>query len=385
MNLHAVETLHQEGVTLIITVDNGIASVAEVDRARELGMDVVVTDHHRPQQRIPQACAVVDAYQQDDHGPYKDLSGAGVALKLVMALRGRHRRGAGGVRRFGGPGHRGGRGPRAGGEPGHRQGWAAHLGPGAAPGWTPSWRKAAWGQGGHCHQPGLYGDSPHQRHRPHGRPGAGGAAAHLRLLRGGRPLSQEICEDNDRRREVEAQIAQEAVEKIEKDPALLYSRVIVVDGEGWHHGVIGIVASRITERFGKPCMVISTDGDMAKGSGRSVEGFSLFQAVCACGDLMERYGGHPMAAGITLKAENVPLFRERINQYAAKTCPEMPAQVLRIDCKLNPAALSPEMPQSLAPWSPTAAAIPSPCSASTAWSSSKLSLWGRQPLAAALR
>ena len=82
---------------------------------------------------------------------------------------------------------------------------------------------------------------------------------------------------------MEAQIAQEAVEKIEKDPALLYSRVIVVDGEGWHHGVIGIVASRITERFGKPCMVISTDGDMAKGSGRSVEGFSLFQAVCACG------------------------------------------------------------------------------------------------------
>ena len=88
MNLHAVETLHQEGVTLIITVDNGIASVAEVDRARELGMDVVVTDHHRPQQRIPQACAVVDAYQQEDHGPYKDLSGAGVALKLVMALEG---------------------------------------------------------------------------------------------------------------------------------------------------------------------------------------------------------------------------------------------------------------------------------------------------------
>ena len=159
---------------------------------------------------------------------------------------------------------------------------------------------------------------------------------------------------------MEAQIAQEAVEKIEKDPALLYSRVIVVDGEGWHHGVIGIVASRITERFGKPCMVISTDGDMAKGSGRSVEGFSLFQAVCACGDLMERYGGHPMAAGITLKAENVPLFRERINQYAAKTCPEMPAQVLRIDCKLNPAALSPEMPQSLAPLEPYGSGNPQP-------------------------
>ena len=86
MNLHAVETLHQEGVTLIITVDNGIASVNEVERAAQLGIDVVVTDHHRPQERIPNAYAVVDAYQSDDHGPYKDLSGAGVALKLVMAL-----------------------------------------------------------------------------------------------------------------------------------------------------------------------------------------------------------------------------------------------------------------------------------------------------------
>ena len=147
MNLHAVETLHQEGVTLIITVDNGIASVAEVDRARELGMDVVVTDHHRPQQRIPQACAVVDAYQQEDHGPYKDLSGAGVALKLVMALEG---------------------GDTAGVLEEYADlaalGTVADVVPvlgenraivkagntrssvrGAAPGWTPSWPKAAWG------------------------------------------------------------------------------------------------------------------------------------------------------------------------------------------------------------------------------------------------
>lgn len=200
------------------------------------------------------------------------------------------------------------------------------------------------------------------------------------------PLSQEICEDNDRRREVEAQIAQEAVEKIEKDPALLYSRVIVVDGEGWHHGVIGIVASRITERFGKPCMVISTDGDMAKGSGRSVEGFSLFQAVCACGDLMERYGGHPMAAGITLKAENVPLFRERINQYAAKTCPEMPAQVLRIDCKLNPRGPLPgDAPKPGPPGALRQRQSPALVRPLRHGAPANCPCGGRQPLAAALR
>ena len=175
------------------------------------------------------------------------------------------------------------------------------------------------------------------------------------------PLSAEICEDNNHRREVEAQIAKEAMEKIEQDPALLYSRVIVVDGKDWHHGVIGIVASRITERFGKPL-----HGHLhrrANGQGQrpgSVEGFSLFEAICACGDLMERYGGHPMAAGITLPAENVPLFRERINQYAAQVCREMPAPILRVDCRLNPSALTPEMPQSLQPMEPYGSGNPQP-------------------------
>ena len=92
-------------------------------------------------------------------------------------------------------------------------------------------------------------------------------------------LAAEICGENDRRRQVEAQIAQEAMARIEADPQLRHSRVLVVDGEGWHHGVIGIVASRITERYGKPCFVISVDGEEARGSGRSVEGFSLFEAV----------------------------------------------------------------------------------------------------------
>lgn len=362
MNLHAVETLHQEGVTLIITVDNGIASVAEVDCARELGMDVVVTDHHRPQQRIPQACAVVDAYQQDDHGPYKDLSGAGVALKLVMALEGGDT--AGVLEEYADLAALGTVAdvvPVLGENRAIVKAGLRILAQGGRAGVDALMEES--GMGGKAATATSLAFTVIPRINATGRMGAPERAVRLLTcdsFEEAAPLSQEICEDNDRRREVEAQIAQEAVEKIEKDPALLYSRVIVVDGEGWHHGVIGIVASRITERFGKPCMVISTDGDMAKGSGRSVEGFSLFQAVCACGDLMERYGGHPMAAGITLKAENVPLFRERINQYAAKTCPEMPAQVLRIDCKLNPAALSPEMPQSLAPLEPYGSGNPQP-------------------------
>lgn len=361
MNLHAVETLHEEGVGLIITVDNGIASVKEVERAKELGIDVVVTDHHRPQEQIPQACAVVDAYQSDDHGPYKDLSGAGVALKLVMALEGDS---AGVLEEYADLA---------------ALGTVADVVPVLGEnriivktGLSILARGGRAGVDALMEQSGMGGKSATAtslaftvipRINATGRMGAPERAVRLLTCdyeEEAQPLSAEICEDNDRRREVEAQIAKEAMEKIEQDESLLYSRVIVVSGEGWHHGVIGIVASRITERFGKPCMVISTDGDMAKGSGRSVEGFSLFEAVCACGDLMERYGGHPMAAGITLKSENVPLFRERINGYAAKVCPEMPTQVLSIDCRLNPSALTPEMPQSLHPLEPYGSGNPQP-------------------------
>lgn len=362
MNLHAVEILHEEGVSLIITVDNGIASVAEVARAKELGMDVVVTDHHRPQREIPEAYAVVDAYQADDHGPYKDLSGAGVALKLVMALEDGD---AGSVL--------------------EEYADLAALGTVAdvvpvlgenrtivKAGLNILSRGGRAGVDALLEQSGMEGKAATAtslaftvipRINATGRMGAPERAVRLLTCDSqeeAQPLSAEICEDNERRREVETEIAKEAMERIESEGSLLYSRVIVVDGKGWHHGVIGIVASRITERFGKPCVVISVDGNMAKGSGRSVEGFSLFQAVCACGDLMERYGGHPMAAGVTLKAENVPLFRERINQYAAQVCPEMPAQVLSIDCKLNPAALSPEMPQSLEPLEPYGSGNPQP-------------------------
>ena len=362
MNLHAVETLHQEGVTLIITVDNGIASVNEVERAAQLGIDVVVTDHHRPQERIPSAYAVVDAYQSDDHGPYKDLSGAGVALKLVMAL-----------------------------EDGDADAVLEEYADLAALGTVADvvpvlgenrtivkaglsilTRGGRAGVDALMEQSGMGGKATTAtslaftvipRINATGRMGAPERAVRLltcETQEEAEPLSAEICEDNNHRREVEAQIAKEAMEKIEQDPALLYSRVIVVDGKDWHHGVIGIVASRITERFGKPCMVISTDGQMAKGSGRSVEGFSLFEAICACGDLMERYGGHPMAAGITLPVENVPLFRERINQYAAQVCREMPAPILRVDCRLNPSALTPEMPQSLQPMEPYGSGNPQP-------------------------
>ena len=226
MNIGAVEYLKEQGVSLIVTVDNGISSVQEVARANELGIDVVVTDHHR--------------YEEE-----------------------------------------------------------AEV------------------------------------------------------------LSEEICADNEERRRVEAEIAEAAFADIEAK-GYMKDRVVVVDGENWHHGVIGIVASRVTERCGKPCMIISRGETEAKGSGRSIEGFSLVEAICACGDLLLKFGGHPMAAGITLKPENIEAFRKRINQYAAEHFPQMPTQTVTLDCKLNPAALSVSMAQSLTQLEPFGNGNPQP-------------------------
>ncbi len=361
MNRKAVETLHSRGVKLIVTVDNGISSVEEVALAGTLGMDVVVTDHHRPQARLPEAAAVVDAYRADDQSPFKDFSGAGVALKLLIALEDGDAAGIleeyadlaalgtigdvvpvvgenrtivkAGLRRM---------------FQGDRPGINALLDR-CFSGRTPTASSLAF--------------TVIPRLNATGRMGAPDRAVRLLCCEDEEeagPLAEEICADNEERRRVEAEIAGEAMEKIEKDPALLYSRVLVVTGRGWHHGVIGIVAARITERFGKPCFVVSEDGESAKGSGRSVEGFSLFDAVCSCSDLLERFGGHPMAAGVTLRVENVELFRERLNRYAAEVCPEMPAPVLRLDCRLNPASLTAEMPRDLRRLEPFGSGNPQP-------------------------
>lgn len=362
MNRHAVELLHEQGVKLIVTVDNGISSVEEVALANSLQMDVVVTDHHRPQKTLPEAIAVVDAYQPGDNSPYKDFSGAGVALKLLIAL-----------------------------EDGDVEGILTEYADLATIG-TVGDAVPVTGENRLIVRVGL------QSLSRSGRPGvsalmerSGASERELTATglsftliprinatgRMGAPeravkllcceyeeeadaLAEEICADNDRRRQEEALISQEAVAKIEADPALRYSRVIVVSGKGWHHGVLGIVAARITDRFGKPSFVLSEDGDSARGSGRSVEGFSLFDAISACGDCLERFGGHPMAAGVMLRTEQIDDFRRKINAYAARVCPEMPAPVLKLDCRLNPASLNADMPRAMQRLEPFGGGNPQP-------------------------
>ena len=350
MNIAAVEHLASLGVTLIITVDNGISSIREVERAKALGVDVVVTDHHRPQETLPAAVAVVDAYRKDDESPCKDFSGAGIAFKLLMALE----EGAGDLddllETYGDLAAIGTIGdvvPLTGENrtlvnaglrllsESERPGVRALLTDSGFTGRQLTATNVAFTLVPRINATGRMG-APERAVRLLTSVDDGEAAR----------LSAEICADNEERRRVEAAISEAAFADIEAR-GLSEDRVIVVDGAGWHHGVIGIVASRITDRFGKPCIVISRGESEAKGSGRSVEGFSLFEAICACGDLLIKYGGHPMAAGVTLLGDRIDAFRAAINAYAAEKFPQMPAQTVTLDCKLNPAALSVAMVESL--------------------------------------
>lgn len=363
MNIGAVEYLKEQGVSLIVTVDNGISSVQEVARANELGIDVVVTDHHRPQEILPDAVAVVDAYRPDDTSPYKHFSGVGIAFKLLMALED----GAGDVEDLleaysdlAAIGTIGDIVPLTGENRTLIRAGLERLSQSDRPGVQALLENA--GVAGKALTSTNVAFTLVPRINATGRMGAPERA--VRLLISGyeeeaEVLSEEICADNGERRRVEAEIAEAAFADIEAK-GYMKDRVVVVDGENWHHGVIGIVASRVTERCGKPCMIISRGETEAKGSGRSIEGFSLFEAICACGDLLIKFGGHPMAAGITLKPENIEAFRKRINQYAAEHFPQMPTQTVTLDCKLNPAALSVSMAQSLTQLEPFGNGNPQP-------------------------
>lgn len=363
MNMGAVEYLKEQGVSLIVTVDNGISSVQEVARANELGIDVVVTDHHRPQEILPDAVAVVDAYRPDDTSPYKHFSGVGIAFKLLMALED----GAGDVEDLleaysdlAAIGTIGDIVPLTGENRTLIRAGLERLSQSDRPGVQALLENA--GVAGKALTSTNVAFTLVPRINATGRMGAPERA--VRLLISGyeeeaEVLSEEICADNEERRRVEAEIAEAAFADIEAK-GYMKDRVVVVDGENWHHGVIGIVASRVTERCGKPCMIISRGETEAKGSGRSIEGFSLFEAICACGDLLLKFGGHPMAAGITLKPENIEAFRKRINQYAAEHFPQMPTQTVTLDCKLNPAALSVSMAQSLTQLEPFGNGNPQP-------------------------
>ncbi|HEY3935077.1 MAG TPA: single-stranded-DNA-specific exonuclease RecJ [Gemmatimonadales bacterium] len=311
------------GGRLIITCDCGITAVDAVDRARAAGIAVVVTDHHLPGPELPRANAVVDPQRSDDESGLGFLSGTGIAFKLVQAL----------VDAV----------PLPAAFPFHLLDYVAlatvadvvplvgenrilvkHglrlLAQSRWPGLRALVERAELGgkelratQAGFILAPRL---------NAVGR--IADANDGLRLLLTDDSAEAAILADrletlNRQRQQLDQRILQQALDEIavtHADPAVATS--IVLAGDGWHPGVVGIVASRVVERYGRPTFLIALDGEMGRGSGRSIDGFDLHAALCECGDLLERFGGHRMAAGLTIRRDQVAAFRDRFNAVAQR-------------------------------------------------------------------
>ena len=344
LNSPALERLRREGASLVVTVDCGITGVAEAAFARDIGLDLVVTDHHECRDELPQAAAVVDPRRPDCPYPFKNLAGVGVALKLAMALAGPE-----------------------GAEDAFRRyctlaaiGTVAdvmsmtgenrtivHCGLQALP------QSPCIGLHALLRQAGLEGKavtstsigfvlSP--RINAAGRMGQADTAAELFLTGdSGRAeaLARELCELNRERQQVEQQIFAEAEARIAALPECERS-ALVLESDTWHQGVVGIVASRLSEKYSCPSFMIHLSGEVGKGSCRSFGGFNLFAALEQCQELLLGFGGHELAAGFTIEKENIPAFREKMNECVRRSFgTERPVSCLEVDALITrPSLLS---------------------------------------------
>lgn len=342
LNRTAVGQLAGEGVKLIVTVDCGITAVEEVELARSLGMDVVVTDHHECKETVPAAVAVVDPRRPDFPYPFKGLAGVGVALKLALALT----------------------------APELRPAVLRHYAELAAVGTVAdvmdlTGENRALVRLGlrlleHTPRPGLaallrsvgfqgrgatsstvsYGLAP--RINAAGRMECSSVALELLLTHDsvrGEVLADELCRLNRHRQSIELDIYEQCAAALDRDPSLA-SPCIVLAGEGWHQGVVGIVASRLSEKYACPAFMICLDHGRGKGSCRSFGGFNLFAALESSADLLEGYGGHALAAGFTILEENVPAFREKMASLVlARTGGAPMTAELTVDAELDDAGL----------------------------------------------
>ena len=363
MNIAAVDALHEKGVRLIVTVDNGIAAIKEIKHAGELGIDTVVTDHHMPLGELPEACAVVDLHRADCPSRFKQLSGVGVAFKLIMALEGEYCDVNALLDNYSDLLSLGTIGDIVDLKGENRvfvkRGLQSLMNTDRA-GLLALIRNA--GLSGRALTAGNVSFTLVPRINAVGRLGLSGKSVELLLtedMEEATEIAVAMGYDNAERQQIEREILQKIDERVTRDPSMAMDKVLVIDGEGWHQGVVGIVASRIREIYGKPTIIISRDGENAKASGRSVEGFALCDAVAACGDVLTHYGGHPMAVGLSLPSKNIPLFRKRINEYA-DTLGDMPFDTLNIDCKLNPAAITLDLVEELSVLQPYGAGNPTP-------------------------
>ncbi|MCY4120581.1 MAG: single-stranded-DNA-specific exonuclease RecJ [Acidobacteria bacterium] len=319
----AVERLHARGVRVIVSVDCGIRSVNAATRARELGVDLIVTDHHEPDAALPPAFAVLNPRRSDCTYPDKDLAGVGVAFKLVQALCQRTGRSAWlrGFAKLAAIGTLADAVPLKG-----ENRVLARVGlDRLSEGPNTVGLRALLEVSGLTGRRIVSDDVAFQvapRINAAGRMSSADLAAKLLLSTDAsaeahaKTLAESLNAENARRREEDADIVAEARKVIERDPDIGAQNLLVVWAEGWHRGVIGIVASKLVETFARPAIVLSVDGEEAHGSGRSIPGFDLLGALERNADLFIRFGGHKQAAGMVVDASRLKELRRRLAAYA---------------------------------------------------------------------
>ena len=339
LNPIAIRQLHGEGVKLIVTVDCGITAVEEAKLCAELGIDLVITDHHECKQQLPQAVAVVDTHRVDCAYPHKELSGVGVAFKLASALCGSQDEVLDKYADMVCLGTVADVMPLQGENRVFVSRGLEALKNTKRPGLLALMRLAG------CDKENMTATSVSYTLAPRinaaGRMGQINLALDLLLTRDteeAERLAQALCDLNRERQAVEAEIYAQAVEMLPKDHI---PDAIVLADETWHQGVVGIVSSRIAEEYCCPTFLICLDGEHGKASSRSYGGFNLFTALTELSPLLESYGGHELAAGFTITRENIPAFREQVSALARNFYKDDGVRtVLEADCSVRPELLT---------------------------------------------
>ena len=348
LNKTAVEKIAQEGYTLMITVDCGISAIEEVQYANELGIETLITDHHEPGEEIPKALAVVDAKRKDNKYQCRNLAGVGVVFKLIQAIS-----------------------MRLGLEEKEYLKYLDIVCIGTISDIVPLTDenrvivKLGLKLVQQTRNLGLrsilqatgynkidsiaisFGVAP--RINACGRMGHQEEALNLFLSKDAKEvneLTQKLNEYNKERQEIEKNIFADAVEQI-KANNLQEKSTIALMGKNWHHGVIGIVSSKITEMYFKPSILLCEEGDIGKGSGRSIPGFDLYEALTKCQKSIDRFGGHAMAIGITIKKDKFEEFKTEFEKTARENHIEDIVPILKIDSQISLDEINKNMVESL--------------------------------------
>lgn len=360
LNEHALQQILEDGTDLIITVDTGTTAVSEVQWAKEHGLDVVVTDHHECKEVLPDCIAVVNPKRTDSDYPFTELAGVGVVFKLLCALENDT------VSVFAQYGQLVAIGTIADIMPLTNEnrvivslGLQALREKPSLP--VRTLLEAAGGTRGTISASTVaFQIAP--RLNAAGRIGDPGMSVELMLCEDyetARSLSEALCEENRQRQQMELDILKQAEQMISQSVG--DDKIIVAASENWHHGVIGIVASKIVETYHKPCILICFDGDKAKGSARSIKGVSMFDLLCSVSDCLEKFGGHEMAAGLTLCRDKYDDFVAAVTAAAnAVITDEMMIPVIDAECTLSPEQVTLQTARRLQRLEPFGAGNPTP-------------------------